>query len=77
MKIAKLNAESKPKIQPFKGILDKSASITPAAKIVPKNKMTKEIDSIREGSLRFSAQSINVPIHVNWNNMTTASDAGK
>ena len=75
--IEKLRAAAKPNAQPCQGIDVKSTSKTPAAKIVPVNKNTKEMTSILVGRRFVSIQFKNNPIHVNWNNITTASEAGK
>lgn len=55
----------------------KSTFNTPAARIVPINKITIEITSGLLGNLLWRAQSISRPIHVNWNHMTTAREAGR
>ena len=77
IKIEKLSAAAKPNAQPCQGIDVKSTSKTPAAKIVPVNKNTREMTSILVGRRFVSTQFKNNPIHVNWNNITTASEAGK
>ena len=72
----KLIAEAIPHAQPCQGMTERSTSMTPAAKIVPVNSRMSENSSGRVGKRRFAIQSNNMPIHVNWNSMTTASEAG-